>query len=195
MTKRKFLIALGTTALLITTILFTTRSPESSPDSSSVASGRDKSTYRITDDGAPGVAREQNSSATGSSPAVSPAASPPDIPNFVRVEAPEHESWAGETCSPPRRGSVCYVLFQGGVHTKEEAAVVHFLAFENGKSEPAMDHQMPIKQGNSRINTWLEYRIGNDADWVEFRVELRNAGGEVLASNFPQRVPITVRAG
>lgn len=195
MTKRKLLLALGTTAFLIPALLIGTQSLGSRLSPDPAPSPKPGNSVTISEDSEGEVTGGRiEKGDRGTAPSVTPGVtpSPPDIPNFVRVEAPEHESWGGETCRPPRRGSLCHILFQGGVHTKQESAVVHFLAFENGRSEPAMHHEFPIKQGMTQVNTRLPYQIGEDADWVELRVELRDLQGNVLATNFPQRIPITV---
>lgn len=190
--------ALAAAGLLVASNLLSTAakknqaSTETSPDPSNV--------YRVTEASGSGKGKGgsagRNSSGNDqqvSGPRVTP--SPPEIPDFVKAEIPEHESWMGETCTPPRRGSICVVPFEGGAHSSGEPNTLHFLAFENGRGEPAMHHQFPVKKGLTTIDTWLEYRVGLDTDWVEFRVELRNAKGEVLAASFPQKIPIYTPSG
>lgn len=114
-----------------------------------------------------------------------------DIPNFVKVEVPEYESWGGETCAPPHRGSVCQVPFHGSVWSKAEGNQIVFLAFENGADRPAAVHAIPAKKGITRVVENLTYTVGLTTQRVTFRVILRDPNGNTLAENFPKTYGIS----
>lgn len=194
-----------TVAPLLVVLLAASACSSKRGDTTAADEYRKKHSVTVTEDapGSTGGGRTGNGitgkagsggSATGGRTATPPppGATPPyDVPNFLKIEVPEYESWGGETCAPPRRGSVCEVPFHGVAYSTVEGNELVLLAYENGSVVETASRVIRLAKGRTKIVEYLTYKIGPDAQYVTFKVVMRDARGLKLAENSPQSYPIT----